>query len=60
MSNGDSYKRIEVAPGVYQCGCRFAPRADHGDTLVECPIHRQATAASVRQFERERAKDGAE
>lgn len=53
MSRGDLYNRIEVAPGVYQCGCQWG-RCEYGDTLVECAIHAQATRARVARFERER------
>lgn len=58
MRTGDSYQRIEVTPGVYQCGCKWLPRTEHGDQLKECAIHKQATAASVRKFDRERKKTG--
>jgi hypothetical protein len=51
-SPGDSYARREVAPGVYQCGCRWE-RTEHGDTMRECVMHAQATQASVSKFERE-------
>jgi hypothetical protein len=57
MMPGDDYKRREVSPGVYQCGCRWERmRTIHasGDVLVECPIHKAATRASVEKFERER------
>ena len=47
MSNGDSYNRIEVSPGVYQCGCRWVQDSNYGDVLVECTIHRQATISNV-------------
>jgi hypothetical protein len=53
----DSYKRKEVSPGVYQCGCKWERRDDSfgkGDVLVECSIHHQATVACVAKFERER------
>ena len=55
----DTYKRREVTPGVYQCGCYWEKRNDEfgkGDVLVECKIHRQATIASVNNFERQRPK----
>jgi len=52
---GDTYKRREVSPGVYQCGCRWTRNPAFGDVLVECPVHRQATHTSVAKFERERA-----
>lgn len=52
---GDDYKRREVVPGQYQCGCRWERRPGWGDVLVECPIHGQATRASVDRFERERS-----
>lgn len=54
MKTGDSYKRVEVAPGVYQCGCLWIRDEKWGDVLRECALHRQATEASVRKFERER------
>lgn len=48
--SGDTLKRREVAPGVYQCGCRWV-RAEEdrkafeagvrGDVLQLCPIHKQ-------------------
>ena len=50
MNTGDTYKRREVSPGLYQCGCKWTD-----DVLVQCPIHHQATVASVEAFERERA-----
>lgn len=63
MSNGDTLRRREVAPGVYQCGCRWI-RAEEdqkafeagvrGDVLKLCPIHEQWTK------ERERARLGKE
>jgi hypothetical protein len=52
--NGDTYKRREVRPDVYQCGCYWTRTDEYGDVLVECDIHHQATVASVRKFERER------
>ncbi|MFA5053265.1 MAG: hypothetical protein WC565_04365 [Parcubacteria group bacterium] len=51
--NGDTLKRSEVAPGVYQCGCRWIraeedPKAFEagvrGDVLKLCPIHEQWNA----------------
>lgn len=54
MSTGDSYKRRSVAPGEYQCGCRWA-KWEGGDQLIECQIHKAATESSVRAFDRERA-----
>ena len=56
MSNGDSYKRIEVAPGRYQCGCEWKKLDLVGEFLSECAIHSAATASSVRKFDRERAE----
>jgi len=48
--SGDTLKRQEVAPGVYQCGCRWI-RAEEdqraleagvrGDVLHLCPLHEQ-------------------
>jgi hypothetical protein len=52
---GDDYKRRETSPGVYQCGCRWERRSGWGDVLVECPLHKAATRASVDKFERERS-----
>ena len=54
----DNYKRILVGDNTYQCGCRWERRDDesvHGDVLVECVFHKQATIASVNEFERKRA-----
>lgn len=56
MTTGDDYKRREVAPGVYQCGCRWIRTREYGDVLQQCPIHQQHTDADVRKFERERQK----
>lgn len=53
---GDNYKRREVGEGVYQCGCRWVRDPQRGDVLKECPIHQQATRASVAEFERKRAE----
>lgn len=59
--NGDLYKRREVAPGRYQCGCRWmpaekVPRAKalgvRGMCLVQCPIHQAHTDSLVRKFEK--------
>lgn len=50
---GDSYKRRSTGRNTYQCGCEWV-RTMHGDRLVECTIHKQATVASVRKFDRER------
>jgi hypothetical protein len=48
--SGDTLKRREVSPGVYQCGCRWI-RAEEdqrafaagvrGDVLKLCPLHEQ-------------------
>lgn len=53
---GDTHKRREVAPGVYQCGCHWTPDPRFGDVLVECAIHAQATRAAVARFDRRRKK----
>jgi len=46
---GDSYRRIEVSPGIYQCGCRWIRLENEevcegtfitGDVLIECPFHK--------------------
>ena len=58
MGTGDSYKRIEVAPGRYQCGCEWKKLDWVGEFLSECAIHSAATASSVRKFDRERAGEG--
>ena len=50
---GDNYKRTFV-DGLAQCGCEWV-KAPEGDRLVECPIHRAATFASVEKFDRERS-----
>lgn len=55
--SGDSYKRREVSPGVYQCGCYWKREVHYGDVLVECPIHKQAGEASLKRFERKQ-KEG--
>lgn len=52
---GDTYKRREVSPGQYQCGCRWERRPGRGDVLIECALHKEATRASVDRFERERS-----
>lgn len=54
---GDSYRRREVSPGVYQCGCHWVRSDLFGDILIECPIHAAATEASVRRFERTNLKE---
>lgn len=53
MSNGDSYKRRMISENEFQCGCHWTKDPVYGDVLVECPIHEQATMASVRKHERE-------
>lgn len=53
IDNGDTYKRYEIAPNLYQCGCYWERQNGFGDVLVECIIHHQATVASVSKFERE-------
>jgi len=50
---GDTYRRREVAPGIYQCGCRWIRYEKSteiiegvwifGDVLTECPFHRSIT-----------------
>lgn len=52
--SGDTYKRIKVSPNEMQCGCRWERQPGFGDVLIECPIHRQAGAANLARFERER------
>lgn len=52
--NGDTYKRREVSPGVYQCGCRW-DKWEGGDILRQCALHQAHTAHSVRRFDAERA-----
>ncbi|MGC0154580.1 hypothetical protein ACPRNU_19160 [Chromobacterium vaccinii] len=54
---GDIYKRRKVDVDGYQCGCRWVRTVD-GDMLAQCPIHHEATVASVKRFDRERAKKG--
>lgn len=54
--SGDTFKRREIRPGVYQCGCFWEYRPGFGDVLVECVLHKQAGAARIKKFERERAK----
>lgn len=55
---GDSYRRREIAPGRYQCGCRWVRAEDvpkawalgvRADILVLCPLHGRHTAATVRK-----------
>lgn len=54
MSNmnfgGDSYKRNFI-DGIAQCGCYWTREKPYGDILNQCPIHHQATLASVKEFE---------
>jgi hypothetical protein len=50
------YRRRKVSPSSYQCGCRWERRPGWGDVMVECEIHRQATRAAVRRFERKHGK----
>lgn len=47
---GDTLRRKEVSPGVYQCGCREVdalevPKAYEmgvrGDVLILCPLHKR-------------------
>jgi hypothetical protein len=52
-ATGDSYARREVSARRYQCGC-YWDWTEHGDTLFECTIHAQATAASVAKTDRQR------
>jgi hypothetical protein len=49
---GYFYRRIEVSPGVYQCGCKRIYLDNEevcegtfvtGDILVECPFHKFIT-----------------
>lgn len=62
--NGDTLKRREVAPGVYQCGCRWiraedVPRAFQlgvrGDILQLCPLHRAWNERTVRMADEQKA-----
>jgi hypothetical protein len=56
-SVGDIYRRVAVSANRYQCGCEWIRTWDEfgrGNRLVECVIHKQATAARVLKFERER------
>lgn len=56
---GDTFNRNWTGD-VAQCGCRWA--LDHPDfmdvargwILIQCPLHKQASDALVRKFERER------
>lgn len=56
--SGDTFNRIEVAPGQYQCGCRWERHAEYGDVLKQCPIHQQASDAKLREVERQWQKEG--
>lgn len=51
---GDCFKRIKISDTHYQCGCFWFRDEDWGDVLKQCPIHDQATIASVTKFDRER------
>ena len=53
--SGDTYRRRSVSANAYQCGCEWK-HTESGDTLVECPLHEQATRTAVRKFERERRR----
>lgn len=57
VENGDTYKRIEIDEDHYQCGCYWYRCPEYGDVLKECPIHKQATLAVGKKFERERKPD---
>lgn len=50
----DTFKRVATGKDHYQCGCHWLRSPVWGDQLIQCPIHGQATVASVRKFERER------
>jgi hypothetical protein len=50
----DTFNRRKVGADGFQCGCRWTRDPAFGDVLVQCPIHRQASDALVRKFERER------
>jgi len=50
--NGDTFKRREVSPGVYQCGCHWVRLVGWGDVLRECLIHHAAGAARLAAYER--------
>jgi hypothetical protein len=53
MSNRDNYKRIEISPRKYQCGCRWTREKGYGDVLRQCLIHQQHTNMLVEKFDRE-------
>lgn len=65
--SGDTLKRREVAPGVYQCGCRWI-RAEEdrkafeagvrGDVLQLCPIHKQWNESRISMEEVMKASVG--
>jgi len=53
---GDPYRRIEVSPGIYQCGCKWIYLDNEevcegtfvtGDVLIECPFHKFITDESI-------------
>jgi hypothetical protein len=54
---GDSYRRKEVSPNLYQCGCKWV-HLEHeevcegifitGDVLIECPLHKFITDNKVK------------
>jgi hypothetical protein len=50
-SSGDPYKRREVSPDHYQCGCRWETKLPYGSVLMECPIHERATSAALAKFD---------
>jgi hypothetical protein len=53
----DTFKRLKVSKDAMQCGCKWI-RNEHGDVLVQCQIHQQASNAMVKKFERERGQKG--
>lgn len=53
---GDPYKRIPISDAGYQCGCHWEVVPEYGQIFKECPIHKAATEASVKRFEREKRK----
>lgn len=56
QGSGDKYKRLEVSPNTYQCGCKWERSPIYGDVLIECVFHRSATESAYIKFERERGR----
>lgn len=50
----DTFKRIKTSTDGMQCGCHWERRYGMGDVLIQCPIHKQASDALVKKFERAR------